>query len=100
MDKKKINSIAEMCEVSSIFKCYVNVMKQTEKNVSELAMLAINDKQTFIDFNSSLEAKMKTIIDVYDWDKIRLIDTEAIEKEIAELKEKVIQEYIERSPTW
>lgn len=83
----KIKSIDEMCEVSFIFKCHVITMNQIHKNTSCLHY----NEQDIIDYGERLKSAMQTIIDVYRWDMNREIDNESIEKEIEELKEKVIK---------
>lgn len=85
---EKIKSIEEMCAISPTFKTNITTMKQLEKDVTKLCFSNEHDLREYLQF---YDAMLYGVMGTYKRDLEKPIDIEAIDKEIDELKEKVIE---------
>lgn len=84
----EIKSIEEMSKISPAFKTNITTMKQLDKDVTKLYF---SDEQDIREYLRFYEAMLFGVMMTYKCDLEKPIDTEAIDKEIDELKEKVIE---------
>lgn len=84
----EIKSIEEMSKISPAFKTNITTMKQLDKDVTKLYF---SDEQDIREHLRFYEAMLYGVMMTYKRDLEKPIDTEAIDKEIDELKEKVIE---------
>lgn len=85
---EKIKSIEEMCRISPTFKTNITTMKQLDNDVTKLYFSDERDIREYLQF---YDAIMYGIMMTYKRDLEKPIDIDAIDKEIDELKEKVIE---------
>lgn len=85
---EKIKSIEEMCRISPTFKTNITTMKQLEKDVTKLYFSNEHDLREYLQF---YDAMLYGVMMTYKRDLEKPIDIEAIDKEIDELKEKVLE---------
>lgn len=85
---EKIKSIEEMCKISPTFKTNITTMKQLDKDVTKLFFSNEQDIREYLQF---YDAMLYGIMTTYKRDLEKPIDIESIDKEIDELKEKLIE---------